>query len=183
MTFETKDQLLTHTKKYCHVNNFLHESKLSPENNFDVDAFVARTIDNIKHSRVKTQRVKTPRDFKAKMFIVDTEEQGRPLKRSQKGERKFLRRGDTVKRALKASRVLLIEEEGQGKPPNKEEVLVVSRYKGGPRNDDSLSFDKLKMQNNKNISVMQDYINHTKKKLDYLRKSKAEELDSVGRVY
>jgi hypothetical protein len=169
MIFETKEQLITHIKKYCHVNNYLHESKLGLSTKFDVDAYINNKMNNIKNSQVKSHLLKTPREPKARMFVVHPS----PHKKSLKTKHIPMRRVETVKRPLKASRVLLIEDEN---PVNRtqENVLVISNVPNRGRNDDSLSYDKLKSQNNKNISVLHDYINHTEKKLDFLRKSKAE---------
>ena len=168
MIFETKKQLSTHIQKFCHVNNFLHENQLGASAKFDVDAYVARNIQQIRNSQVKTDFYKTPKAKKVDMFVLS---EAPPPRATNPTETKRLGRG-----TLKASRILLIDNKEPLKP--KEETLMVfSNSKGRHRNDDSLSYDKLKQQNNNNISVLQDYMAHTKKKIDFLRKSKAEEAD------
>lgn len=87
----------------------------------------------------------------------------------------------TVKRDLKISKLRYIDNKDSIKSFEANENN--EPFKTERRNDDSLSFDKLKKQNNLNISVMKEFINHTEKKLSFLKKSKAQELKETSSIF
>lgn len=165
MTFENKKQLRTHIEKFCHVNNFLHESKFHPAKDFDVDAYVTKNIQ--KFDSLDSQEIEERRkNFMKDRFVVN----GSRISRAGVEHNRFNKGSPkTIKREMKVSRLRLIDDKpsSQGLLNNGSRKLIQSLQK----NDDSLSYEKLKMQNNNNISVMHDFINHTEKKLDYLRRS------------
>lgn len=87
----------------------------------------------------------------------------------------------TVKRDLKVSRLRFIDNKQKIRDFDQgiEDIQNLTER----RKNDSLSFDKLKRQNNENISVMKAFVDHTQKKLSFLRKSKAQQLTEESTVF